>query len=77
MVWVGAGLDRVALYFREDASALGAPAGAPSPEREAHDRLRAALAGGAMFWHDLLDDGRARPTTRPCRRSGTSSGRER
>src|SRR4029077_3137482 len=57
VVWVGAGLDRVALYFREDASVLGAPAAAPSPELEAHRRLRAALAGGAMFWFDLLDAG--------------------
>ena len=57
VVWVGAGLDRVALYFREDASVLGAPAAAPSPELEAHDRLRAALAGGAMFWLDLLEAG--------------------
>ena len=27
VVWVGAGLDRVALFFREDAAALGRPAG--------------------------------------------------
>ena len=29
VVWVGAGLDRVALYFRDDAAALGPPGGAP------------------------------------------------
>ena len=29
LVWVGAGLDRVAVYFREDAAVLGRPAGAP------------------------------------------------
>ena len=54
VVWVGAGLDRVALFFREDASVLGRPAGAPAPEGEAHDRIREALAGSAEFWPDLL-----------------------
>ena len=43
VVWVGAGLDRVALFFRDDAAALGRPAGAPAPEGEAHDAIRAAL----------------------------------
>ena len=32
LVWVGAGLDRVAVYFRDDAPLLGLPAGAPPPE---------------------------------------------
>jgi len=54
VVWVGAGLDRVAVYFREDASALGRPAGAGAPESEAHDRIRAALSRSAEFWLDLL-----------------------
>jgi ATP-dependent helicase Lhr and Lhr-like helicase len=54
VVWVGAGLDRVALYFRDDAAALGPPAGAPSPEGDAATAIRAALHGGALFWHDLL-----------------------
>jgi ATP-dependent Lhr-like helicase len=54
VVWIGAGLDRVAVYFREDAAALGRPAGAPAPEDEAHDRIRAALARSAEFWLDLL-----------------------
>src|SRR5207245_6375968 len=31
VVWVGAGLDRVAVFFREDAPALGRPASAPRP----------------------------------------------
>jgi ATP-dependent Lhr-like helicase len=53
-VWVGAGLDRVALFFREDAAALGRPAGAPAPEGEAHDAIRAALGRSAEFWYDLL-----------------------
>ena len=54
VVWVGAGLERVALYFREDAPALGRPGALPAPEGEAHDAIRAALAGGALFWFDLL-----------------------
>ncbi|MFL5937084.1 MAG: DEAD/DEAH box helicase, partial [Gaiellaceae bacterium] len=54
VVWVGAGLDRVAVYFREDAAALGAPAAAPPPEGEAHDRIRETLARSAEFWFDLL-----------------------
>src|SRR5262249_52737671 len=54
IVWVGAGLDRVAVFFREDAPVLGPPAGlaaADSPEVEA---VRAALGRGAMFWIELL-----------------------
>jgi ATP-dependent Lhr-like helicase len=56
VVWVGAGLDRVALYFREDAPALGPPPAADRPEREVHERLRGALGRSALFWHDLLLD---------------------
>ena len=56
VVWVGAGLDRVAVYFREDAPALGPPPAADRPEKELHERFRAALGRGALFWHDLLDD---------------------
>ena len=56
VVWVGAGLDRVALFFRDDASALGAPHGSARPEGETHDRLRASLERGAQFWFDLLAD---------------------
>jgi ATP-dependent Lhr-like helicase len=55
LVWAGAGLDRVAVFFREDAPVLGQPGGAPTPEGEAHDAIRAALTGGARFWNDLLD----------------------
>ncbi|HVM15982.1 MAG TPA: DEAD/DEAH box helicase [Gaiellaceae bacterium] len=54
VVWVGAGLDRVALYFREDAPLLGPPAAAPAPEGEVHDRIREALGRSAEFWLDLL-----------------------
>ena len=54
VIWAGGGLERVALYFREDAAALGRPASLPPPEGEAYDRLRAALESGALFWFDLL-----------------------
>jgi ATP-dependent Lhr-like helicase len=58
VVWIGAGLDRVALYFREDAAVLGQVAAAPGPNGGAHDTLRAALAEGAMFWLELLEAAR-------------------
>jgi ATP-dependent helicase Lhr and Lhr-like helicase len=54
LVWVGAGLDRVAVFFREDAPVLGQPAGTERPEGEEHERLRGVLARGAEFWFDLL-----------------------
>ena len=54
IVWIGAGLDRVAVYFREDAAVLGAVGGAPRPDGEVHDAIRAALARSAEFWSDLL-----------------------
>ncbi len=55
LVWVGAGLDRVAVYFREDAPALGRPAAAPRPEGEQHDKLREILGTSAEFWYDLVN----------------------
>jgi len=54
VVWVGAGLDRVAVFFREDAPALGRPAAASRPEGDEHDRIRATLGRSAEFWHDLV-----------------------
>jgi ATP-dependent Lhr-like helicase len=54
LVWAGAGLDRIAVYFREDAPALGRPAGAERPEGDVHDRVREVLGRGAEFWFDLL-----------------------
>jgi ATP-dependent Lhr-like helicase len=54
VVWVGAGLDRVALFFREDAPVLGRPAAAPVPDGEVHDAIREALGRSAEFWYDLL-----------------------
>src|SRR5207253_2839803 len=58
---VGAGLERVALYFREDAPALGAPSAAARPEGEVHDRIRVALERSAEFWYDLLAAGELEP----------------
>ena len=55
LVWIGAGLDRVAIYFRDDAPVLGRPAGAPAPETEAAATIRSALAVSAEFWHPLVE----------------------
>jgi ATP-dependent helicase Lhr and Lhr-like helicase len=55
IVWVGAGLDRVALYFRDDASVLGPPAADPPPEGDTAASIRAAMTGRALFWLDLVD----------------------
>ncbi len=54
LVWVGAGLDRVAVYFREDAPVLGRPAGAERPEGPVHAAIRRALGRSAEFWLDLV-----------------------
>ena len=59
IVWVGAGAGgvgggRVAVYFREDAPLLGPPPADPAPDDPVARALRAALAGGASFWDDLL-----------------------
>ncbi|MFN2628988.1 MAG: DEAD/DEAH box helicase [Gaiellaceae bacterium] len=54
VVWVGAGLDRVAIYFREDAPVLGRPAAATPPEGPAHEQVRAVLSSSAEFWYDLV-----------------------
>jgi len=54
LVWAGAGLDRVAVFFRDDAPLLGRPSAAAAPEGETHDAIRTALAGGAFFWDGLL-----------------------
>jgi ATP-dependent Lhr-like helicase len=56
VVWVGAGLDRVAVFFREDAAVLGCPPGAPTPEGDVHDRIRATLGRSAAFWPDVLEE---------------------
>jgi ATP-dependent Lhr-like helicase len=60
LVWVGAGAlgrnsGKVALYFREDADAIGPPPfkGEP-PSEPAHDVLRERLAAAPCFFTDLL-----------------------
>ena len=55
LVWVGAGLDRVAVYFREDAPLLGRPAGAPPPEGEAARRDPRALGRERQVLGRLVD----------------------
>jgi ATP-dependent Lhr-like helicase len=64
VVWVGAGplgrSGRVALYFRDDAPAIGPPtpppgaAGNSLPSEPEHELLRARLAQGPCFFSDLL-----------------------
>ncbi len=64
VVWVGAGslgrsTGRVALYFREDAEAIGRPpmprgAGPGAPSEPEHDLLRERLAASPCFFTDLL-----------------------
>ena len=55
VVWVGAGLDRVAVYFRDDAPLLGPPAADATPGGRRAAAIRAALATRALFWADLVD----------------------
>jgi ATP-dependent helicase Lhr and Lhr-like helicase len=55
LVWVGAGLDRVAVYFREDAPVLGKPAAAAAPEGEAAAAIRRVLGQSAEFWFPLVE----------------------
>ncbi|MHB8242511.1 MAG: DEAD/DEAH box helicase [Solirubrobacteraceae bacterium] len=63
LVWVGSGplgrSGRVALYFREDAPAIGPPstgsgARATPPAGAEHELLRAHLSNGPSFFTDLL-----------------------
>jgi ATP-dependent Lhr-like helicase len=61
LVWVGAGphgrSGRVALYFREDAAAIGPPPRAgQAPEDGLHAALRTRLAAAPAFFSDLLAD---------------------
>ena len=54
VVWVGAGLERVAVYFRDDAALLGPPSSEATPEGDVAAGIRAALAERALFWGDLV-----------------------
>ena len=76
LVWVGAGLDRVAVFFREDAPVLGRPGAAVSPEglsptRSARPSAAAPSSSRSCCWRPA-----SRPTS-PCRCSGSWSGRAR
>ena len=53
--WVGAGLERVALYYRDDAGAIGPPSSLELDRAEQHVALEQALSRGAMFWPDLVE----------------------
>jgi ATP-dependent Lhr-like helicase len=62
LVWVGAGAlgrrsGRVALYFRDDAAAIGPPPGTErlvAPGEAEHDLVAARLAAGPCFFSDLV-----------------------
>ena len=62
IVWVGAGplgarSGRVALYFRDDAAAIGAPvmpARATLPAEGEHDLIRSRIAASPCFFSDLI-----------------------
>jgi ATP-dependent Lhr-like helicase len=54
VVWVGAGLDRVAVYFRDDAHLLGQPSVDAAPEGSSAEAVRAALRQRSLFWADLV-----------------------
>jgi ATP-dependent Lhr-like helicase len=62
VVWVGAGAlgrnsGRVALFFRDDAAAIGPPPagrGLEPPTSEIHEAVRARLAAAPCFFTDLL-----------------------
>jgi ATP-dependent Lhr-like helicase len=63
IVWVGAGAiarrsGRVALYFRDDAAAIGPPppARAALPAEPEHELVRERLAASPCFFGDLLSD---------------------
>ena len=74
VVWVGAGPDRVALYFREDAAALGqVPARAARPRAPSTTRF-ARRSRGALFWDELLARDAARRGGRAARALGSRLG---
>ncbi len=77
VVWVGAGLDRVAVYFREDAAAARPSCRVRASRRR---RTRCAARGARPFGRVLARSRRsvrARRRGARCRRSGSSSGRAR
>ena len=84
VVWVGAGAlgrrsGRVALYFRDDAAALGPPPRAERarPPSPTHELIRERLRRGAVLLHRPAGRGRRSRPRSSRRRCGTSSGRAR
>ena len=73
LVWVGAGLDRVAVYFREDAPVLGRPQARRRPR--ASRRTRSARRSTVARCSGPTCSTRPSSSRRPrCPRSGSSSG---
>jgi ATP-dependent Lhr-like helicase len=71
LVWVGAGplgkrSGRVALYFRDDAAAIGPPqlgARTPAPSEPSHELIRTRLAASPCFFGDLVAELDAAPAS--------------
>src|SRR5207248_1912585 len=77
LVWVGAGLDRVAVFFRDDAPVLGQPAGAPLlplPDVTGDRDTGTLVAFGRAFPGPA---GPARPRRAPARAAGHRHARRR
>ena len=76
VVWVGAGLDRVAVYFRDDAPLLGPPCGrAAAGGRRARPRFAPRSRQRALFWADLVEATGLAGGGRPRRALGARLGR--
>ena len=76
VVWIGAGLDRVALYFREDAPCSARRGRAAARGRGARHRS-ARRWSAARCSGSTCSPRPASPTRRRCPRCGSSSGRAR
>ena len=80
VVWVGAGprqRGRSPLLPRGRAPARAAGRRRSARDGEVHERIRGALADGALFWAELLVASASSTPSRTCRRSGIWSGRAR
>ena len=73
LVWVGAGLDRVAVYFREDAPCSAAPPARRRPRGRRPMRSARCSAASAEFWYPLVEAPGSSRSSR-CPRCGSSSG---
>ena len=74
VVWVGAGLDRVALYFRADAPLLGAPAGRAAARGRGGRRRCGSRSAGRPSSGPTCSPRPGSTRRRRCPRSGSSSG---